>query len=218
MSGERQVVAIQHVSLEVPAGQFLAVKGRSGSGKTTLLNCIGGLDQPTAGTIHIFGRELTKLDDRQLTEWRREQVGFIFQSFGLLPTLSTYENVDLMLRIAGVPRNQRRDRIRHCLNMVNLGQWADHRPYELSGGQQQRLAIARAIASQPQLILADEATGELDSETARAILGLFQHIVKTEGVTLLAATHDSLVDEYADEIVHLHDGAIQLRSPGKSVL
>ena len=208
-SGEKKVVALQQLNLQVHAGQFVALKGRSGSGKTTLLNCIGGLDQPTAGTVHVFGQELTNLDDKQRTQWRREQVGFIFQSFGLLPTLSAYENVEFMLRIAHIPRKHRRERARHCLNIVGLEKWMSHRPYEMSGGQQQRLAIARAISTEPKLILADEATGELDSETARVILALFRQIVESEGVTVLGSTHDNLVDEYADEIVNLYDGAIQ---------
>lgn len=208
-SGEKKIVALKQLDLQVHAGQFVAIKGRSGSGKTTLLNCIGGLDQPTAGTIHVFGHELTNLDDKQRTQWRREQVGFIFQSFGLLPTLSAYENVEFMLRIARIPRKYRRERARHCLNIVGLEKWMGHRPYEMSGGQQQRLAIARAISTEPKIILADEATGELDSETARVILGLFRQIVTREGMTVLGSTHDNLVDEYVDEIVNLYDGAIQ---------
>lgn len=208
-SGEKKIVALKQLDLQVHAGQFVAIKGRSGSGKTTLLNCIGGLDQPTAGTIHVFGQELTNLDDKQRTQWRREQVGFIFQSFGLLPTLSAYENVEFMLRIARIPRKYRRERARHCLNIVGLEKWMGHRPYEMSGGQQQRLAIARAISTEPKIILADEATGELDSETARVILGLFRQIVTREGITVLGSTHDNLVDEYVDEIVNLYDGAIQ---------
>jgi ABC-type lipoprotein export system ATPase subunit len=137
------------------------------------------------------------------------QVGFVFQSFGLLPTLSAYENVELMLRIANTPRGQRKARALHCLNQVGLIKWADHRPAELSGGQQQRVAIARAIANAPRLILADEATGELDSETARDILLLFRKLVAEENITLLLASHDPLVDEYVDEVLLLQDGRIQ---------
>lgn len=210
--GAQQVIALKKVNLQVPLGKFLAIKGRSGSGKTTLLNCVGGLDQPTSGSIKIFDRELANLSSSQLTQWRRKNVGYIFQSFGLLPTLSAYENVELMLRIARVPRRQRKGRAHEVLDMVGLKKWATHRPYEMSGGQQQRLAIARAISTKPQLILADEATGELDSETARVILQLFQNIVKVEKMTLLVVTHDDLVDEYADEVVVLHDGAILNKS------
>jgi putative ABC transport system ATP-binding protein len=140
----------------------MALKGRSGSGKTTLLNCLGGLDQPTRGRCASLARYL-HLDEEAATRWRRERVGFVFQSFGLLPTLSAYENVELILRIAGgMPRKQRHDRAVECLKLVGLGKWIHHRPYELSGGQQQRLAIARALANRPPLILADEPTGELD--------------------------------------------------------
>lgn len=206
--GSQKVHALRGVNLAIPRGRFVALKGRSGSGKTTLLNCIGGLDQPTSGMVCVYGRPLADLNDKQLTEWRRKEVGFIFQSFGLLPTLSAYENVELMLRIAKVKRNLRRERAVHCLDLVGLKKWADHRPYEMSGGQQQRVAIARAIANAPKLILADEATGELDSETAQDILLLFQQIVKEEQITMLLASHDGLVDHYVDEVLHLQDGQV----------
>ena len=207
-SGSQQVAALQGVDLQVPAGRFVAVKGRSGSGKTTLLNCIGGLDRGDAGSIHIFDRDITQLNDAQLTEWRSKEVGFIFQSFGLLPTLSAFENVELLLRIAGMAHRQRQERARYCLELVGLEKWVDHRPYEMSGGQQQRVAIARAFANQPQVILADEATGELDSETANQILALFRKLVDEESLTILLASHDSLVDEVAHEILFLQDGKI----------
>ena len=202
------VTALAEINLQIPTGRFVALKGRSGSGKTTLLNCIGGLDQPTAGTIYVNGLAIHELDDEAATAWRQKQVGFVFQSFGLLPTLSAYENVDLMLRIAGVPGRERQPRVMACLQMMGLEKWQHHRPYELSGGQQQRIAIARAIANKPKVILADEATGELDSETAREILTLLREIAHREQVTILLASHDSLVDEYADEVVHLVDGRI----------
>jgi len=206
--GSSEVQALRGVNLKVEAGYFVALKGRSGSGKTTLLNCIGGLDRPTSGVVRVFGRELANLNDRQLTYWRRERVGFIFQSFGLLPTLSAYENVELMLRIAGVRGKERHERTLHCLNLVGLSKWIHHRPYEMSGGQQQRVAIARALANSPQLILADEPTGELDSVTAREILALFRRIVEEERVTFLIASHDALVDEYVDYALQLRDGQI----------
>lgn len=206
--GDRAVKALRGIDLHIPAGAFVALKGRSGSGKTTLLNCLGGLDQPTRGSVMVNGRSLTHLSEKELTAWRRSEVGFIFQSFGLLPTLSAYENVELMLRIAKLPRRERKARAHHCLDLVGLGKWANHRPYEMSGGQQQRVAIARAIANEPRLILADEATGELDSETTHAILALFRRIVAEEGLTMLLATHDPLADEYVDEIVQLADGRI----------
>jgi len=202
------VYALRGIDLHLPAGQFIALKGRSGSGKTTLLNCLGGLDQPTTGHITIYGRSLDNMDDQALTQWRQKEVGFIFQSFGLLPTLSAFENVELMLRIAQMPRKERHQRARECLTLVGLEKWQDHRPYEMSGGQQQRVAIARAIANRPRLLLADEATGELDSETAREILTLFQTLVRQEGVTILLASHDGLVTEYVDQVLHLQDGRI----------
>ena len=202
------VTALDEIDLQIPVGRFVALKGRSGSGKTTLLNCIGGLDHPTEGDIYVYDQPVHELDDEAATAWRQKEVGFVFQSFGLLPTLSAYENVDLMLRIAGFPRSQRRQRAIECLQMVGLDKWMHHRPFELSGGQQQRIAIARAIANKPKVILADEATGELDSETAREILTLLKSITRRENVTVLLASHDSLVDEYVDEVIHLVDGRI----------
>jgi ABC-type lipoprotein export system ATPase subunit len=210
--GSREVPALRGISMRVEPGEFVALKGRSGSGKTTLLNAIGGLDQPTSGKVLIFGQDTAKMSDRHRTHWRAQQVGFIFQSFGLLPTLSAYENVELMLRIAGKGRKIRHDRTMYCLDLVGLGKWIHHRPSEMSGGQQQRVAIARALANEPHLILADEPTGELDSTTGREILGMFQKICAGEDVTMLMATHDPLVDDYVDRIVQLKDG--QIVDPG----
>jgi putative ABC transport system ATP-binding protein len=207
-AGAQEVPALRGVNLQIESGRFVAVKGRSGSGKTTLLNCIGGLDHPTSGVVRTFGRDLSELNEEQLTRWRREQVGFIFQSFGLLPTLSAYENVELMLRIADVGSRERRERTIHCLGLVGLTQWASHRPFEMSGGQQQRVGIARALANSPRLILADEPTGELDSVTARETLALFRRVVEEEHVTLLMASHDALVDGYVDQVLQLKDGQI----------
>jgi ABC-type lipoprotein export system ATPase subunit len=206
--GPQEVPALRGVNLRIESGQFVAMKGRSGSGKTTLLNCIGGLDHPTSGAVYVYGRDLAKLNEEQLTQWRRESVGFVFQSFGLLPTLSAFEHVELMLRIAGVHSRERRERALYCLGLVGLRQWASHRPYEMSGGQQQRVGIARALANRPQLILADEPTGELDSTTARETFALFRRIVEEEHMTLLMASHDALVDEYADEVYQLKDGQV----------
>ena len=213
--GDRAVKALRGIDLKVATGSFIALKGRSGSGKTTLLNCLGGLDQPTSGNVIVNGRSLSGLSEKELTHWRRSEVGFIFQSFGLLPTLSAYENVELMLRISKMPRKQRHDRAMQCLDMVGLSKWAGHRPYEMSGGQQQRVAVARSIANKPQLILADEATGELDSETTHEILALFRTIIADEGITMLLATHDNLVDDYVDRVLQLGDGQI-LATPEKS--
>ncbi len=211
LSGSHAVRALRGIDLTIPAGRFVALKGRSGSGKTTLLNCIGGLDQPTAGAVAIYGRNLLEMGDNALTDWRRNEVGFIFQAFGLLPTLSAYENVELMLRLAKKPRAERKDRALACLDLVGLRKWAHHRPHEMSGGQQQRVAIARALANAPHLILADEPTGELDTETSLEVLDLFQTIVKSQDITMLMATHDSLVDDFVDEILLLKDGKIDGR-------
>jgi ABC-type lipoprotein export system ATPase subunit len=206
--GRKEVAALRGLNLRVDSGRFVALKGRSGSGKTTLLNCIGGLDQPTSGTVRVFEQEVANLSDRQATEWRRQRVGFVFQSFGLLPTLSAYENVELVLRLNNSSGQVRRNKTMKCLELVGLSKWVRHRPYELSGGQQQRVAIARAIVNQPRLILADEPTGELDSVTAQEILTLFRSIVKREGITVLMTSHDALVDDFVDETLQLRDGQI----------
>jgi putative ABC transport system ATP-binding protein len=207
-TGTQEVAALRGVSLHLPEHSFIALKGRSGSGKTTLLNCLGGLDHPTRGKISIFGEDISKFSDKEITRWRREKVGFVFQSFGLLPTLSAYENVELILRIAEASGRERHERSVEVLKLVGLGKWIHHRPYELSGGQQQRLAIARALANRPKMILADEPTGELDSGTAQEILGFFRQIVDHEGVTLLVASHDALVDKFVDDILRMSDGQI----------
>jgi putative ABC transport system ATP-binding protein len=214
-TGAQEVAALRGVTFQLPERSFIALKGRSGSGKTTLLNCLGGLDYPTRGKISIFGEDISTFNDKEITRWRREKVGFVFQSFGLLPTLSAYENVELILRIAGASSRERHDRSVEVLKLVGLGKWIHHRPYELSGGQQQRLAIARALANHPKLILADEPTGELDSGTAQEILGFFRQIVDHEGVTVLVASHDALVDRFVDEILRMSDG--QIISNGGSV-
>ncbi len=190
--GERTVQALRGVDLNILPEQFVALKGRSGSGKTTLLNCIGGLDRPTFGSVRVLGRDLSELGEDQLAMWRRHELGFVFQSFGLLPTLSAYENVDLMLRLLDVPGKERRERTLKCIDLVGLTKWMHHRPPEMSGGQQQRVGIARALANHPRLLLADEPTGELDSNTAREILKLFRQIVETEHITLLMSSHDPL--------------------------
>jgi ABC-type lipoprotein export system ATPase subunit len=207
-TGNLEVQALRGVDFTIAAGGFVAVKGRSGSGKTTLLNCIGGLDQPTQGRVRVHGENIFALSERERTRWRRDQIGFVFQSFGLLPTLSAYENVELVLRIAGVERQDRHRRAIDALEMVGLGKWAEHRPPELSGGQQQRVAIARALANSPRLMLADEPTAELDSGTAHDILALFKQISKDQGLTIVMVSHDGLVDEYVEEVLTLKSGQI----------
>jgi putative ABC transport system ATP-binding protein len=206
--GARTVQALRGVDLNVMPERLIALKGRSGSGKTTLLNCIGGLDRPTSGSVHVLGRNLSELGEDELALWRRHELGFVFQSFGLLPTLSAYENVDLMLRLVDVPSEERRERTLECIELVGLTKWMHHRPHEMSGGQQQRVGIARALANHPRLLLADEPTGELDSNTARDILKLFQEIVAAEHISVLMSSHDPLVDKYVDGLVLLKDGQI----------
>jgi len=208
IGAQQEVAALRGINLTIERSHFVALKGRSGSGKTTLLNCLGGLDSPTSGMVRIFDQDISALKGEQLTQWRRKQIGFVFQSFGLLPTLSAYENVELALRISRRTHTELRQRTLDCLELVGLKKWIHHRPYEMSGGQQQRVAIARALVNQPQLILADEPTGELDSLTAREIFQLFCTIVQDEQVTVLVSSHDPLVDEYAERIVQLKDGQV----------
>jgi putative ABC transport system ATP-binding protein len=207
--GGEEVWALRDVTLNIAPQEFLALIGRSGSGKTTLLNLIAGLDRPTSGQIRIDGKELTAFSDRQLTELRRRQIGFVFQSFGLLPLLSALENVELALRIAGAGRRERGGRSREVLEMMGLGRRMHHRPYELSGGEQQRVAIARAIANRPALILADEPTGELDSATAVSIFKLMRDVARIEGITIITSTHDRTVMELASRVEELADGRLQ---------
>ena len=207
--GTEAVYALRGVDLEIAAGSFVALKGRSGSGKTTLLNCISGLDQPTGGMARIFGQQIAAWSEARRTTWRRQQVGFIFQSLGLLPVLSAYENVELALRLNAAPAKARRKATLEALELVGLGKWIDHRPYELSGGQQQRVAIARALVTQPPLLIADEPTANLDSKTAREVLALFRRIVRERDATLLMATHDTLAEDYVDRVIMLSDGSIE---------
>ena len=203
---QQEVHALRGVNLKIEKPCVVVLKGRSGSGKTTLLNCIGGLDRPTKGTVQVFGWEVSRLGEGKLTQFRRKQVGFIFQSFGLNPLFSAYENVDIMLRMGGASNRECRERTSACLKLVGLTKWANHRPDELSGGQQQRIAIARSLANRPRLLLADEPTGDLDTATTREILTLFRQIVADEGVTVLLSSHDPIAEEYADQVLRLSDG------------
>ncbi len=206
--GSEEVTALRGVNLTVLPGQFVAIVGRSGSGKTTLLNILAGLDKPTSGDVLFEERSVNDMDEQELLEIRRHKLGFVFQSFGLLPLLSALENVELPLRIAGVKGRDREERAREALEMVGLWPRARHRPYELSGGEQQRVAIARAIVNNPPLLLADEPTGELDSVNARSIFGLFKQMVQERGISVLAATHDSTLLEMADEVKEIRDGVL----------
>ena len=206
--GAQEVMAVRDVNMKVYPGQFIALVGRSGSGKTTLLNLIAGLDRPTAGTVLFEGSDLSEMSERQLTEIRRHKIGFVFQSFGLLPLLSAFENIELPLRISGVRVREREERTREALELVGLSRRSRHRPYELSGGEQQRIAIARAMVTRPPLLLADEPTGELDSTNARTIFGLFEEMVSVQKISVVAATHDSTLLAMADEVKEIRDGRI----------
>ncbi|MFI8260011.1 MULTISPECIES: ABC transporter ATP-binding protein [unclassified Streptomyces] len=207
-SGEREVHALRGVSFEVERGRLTALKGRSGSGKTTLLNLVGGLDSPTGGSVVLDGTDLAGLDEEGLLALRRDRIGFVFQSFGLIPVLTAVENVGVPMRMRKIPAKQREERARTLLALVGLAEHAGQRPGELSGGQQQRVAVARALANEPALIIADEPTGQLDSETGRSIMQLLRAVVRSEGVTALVATHDPALIELADRVVELRDGRI----------
>ncbi|GLX16908.1 MULTISPECIES: ABC transporter ATP-binding protein [Streptomyces] len=207
-TGANAVHALRGVSFEARRGELTALKGRSGSGKTTLLNLAGGLDTPSGGTVELDGTDLSTLDEDGLLALRRDRIGFVFQSFGLIPVLTAAENVGVPLRMRKVPARQREERVRTLLALVGLAEHAEQRPGELSGGQQQRVALARALANEPALIIADEPTGQLDSETGRSIMRLLRAVVRSEGVTALVATHDPQLMELADRVVELRDGRI----------
>jgi putative ABC transport system ATP-binding protein len=206
--GSVAVHAVRGVSFTIGRGQLVALVGRSGSGKTTLLNVVGGLDSPTSGEVFVGGRNVAAMPVRERTLLRRSTVSFIFQSFGLIPMLTAAENVGIPLRITGAPRAEREERIRLLLSVVGLDGHANQRPNELSGGQQQRVAIARALAVAPELLIADEPTGQLDSETGRQIMRLLHTVVATEGITALVATHDQAMHELADDVLRIEDGAL----------
>ena len=207
--GETTVRALDGVSLAVQQGAFVGLLGTSGSGKSTLLNLIGGLDQPTEGSLLIFDQDLARLSRLELSVHRRRNVGIIFQSFNLVPSMSASENVALAMMFAGVPRAAREQRAAALLDSVGLGDRRRHRPRELSGGEQQRVAIARALSNQPHLLLADEPTGNLDSRTSREIMALLRQLNERDGKTVIMVTHDpSLAGEYAHRTVTLLDGAV----------
>ena len=206
--GDSVVHALRDVDLRVGRGEIVAVRGRSGSGKTTLLSLIGGLDRPTTGQAFVDGASVGDMGPDALVDLRRRKIGFIFQAFGLLSILSAGENVEVPLRLVGVDRREREDRVAVLLELVGLGDRAKHRPHELSGGEQQRVAIARALANRPDVLLADEPTGQLDSHTGRSIMGLLRAVVRSEGVTALIATHDPMLIDLADRVVLLRDGRI----------
>jgi putative ABC transport system ATP-binding protein len=207
-TGAAAVHALRGVSFDIPRGELVALKGRSGSGKTTLLNLVGGLDSPDRGRIGVDGVELSGLGEDGLLELRRDRLGFIFQSFGLIPILSAAENVGVPLRLRKADPREREERVALLLALVGLADHAAQRPGELSGGQQQRVAIARALANRPKLLIADEPTGQLDAETGLAVMELLRAVVRSEGVTALVATHDPQLLGLADRVLELRDGEI----------
>jgi putative ABC transport system ATP-binding protein len=208
-TGHVAVHALRRVSCGIQRGQLVTVIGRSGSGKTTLLNIVGGLDQPTSGSVEIDGRDVATMTNRERMYLRRSTVAFIFQSFGLIPALSTAENIGIPLRIVGADPRAREERVAMMLSIVGLSEHAAQRPGELSGGQQQRVAIARALAGSPQLLIADEPTSQLDLETGRQIMRLLLTVVRSEQITALVATHDDALVDLADEVLRLEDGQIK---------
>ena len=207
-SGESAVTAVNGIDLDIYTQEFLAVTGRSGSGKTTLLNLMAGLDRPTAGTVFIDGLDLAALPESDLVELRRRSIGFVFQSFGLMPLLSAQENVELPLHIGGISWRERRRRALEALDLVSLGPRAQHRPYELSGGEQQRVAIARALVTGPDVVFADEPTGELDSATAISVATILRDTAQHKRVTVIVVTHDLMLARMADRRVNLTDGVL----------
>ncbi|MER6166080.1 ABC transporter ATP-binding protein [Streptomyces violaceorubidus] len=202
------VHALRGVSFDVPRGELVALKGRSGSGKTTLLNIVGGLDTPDAGRVEVDGRDLAALDEDGLLALRRDRVGFVFQSFGLIPILTAAENVGVPMRLRRAAPREREERVELLLSLVGLADHAAQRPGELSGGQQQRVAIARALANNPALLIADEPTGQLDAETGHSVMELLRAVVRSERVTALVATHDATLLDLADRVLELRDGEI----------
>jgi putative ABC transport system ATP-binding protein len=207
-AGKRHVTALHDVTLTIPNGEVVAIIGPSGSGKSTLLHLVGGLDRPTSGQIRVDNRPLAGLSDDELTELRRDKIGFVFQFFNLLSTLTCVENVGLPLHLRGWPRRNVDTRARELLSMVQLGARISHRPDELSGGERQRVAIARALAVNPPIILADEPTGNLDTRTGTEILGVFRDLHAQLGTTLVLVTHDMRVAESCGRTVTMRDGHI----------
>ncbi|WP_225847430.1 ABC transporter ATP-binding protein [Streptomyces sp. HPF1205] len=205
-SGETAVHALRGVSFSVQRGRLVALKGRSGSGKTTVLNLVGGLDTPDSGVVRVDGVDLSGLGEDGLLGLRRDRIGFVFQSFGLIPILTAAENVGVPMRLRKVPAREREERVALLLSLVGLSDHAAQRPTEMSGGQQQRVAIARALANRPVLLIADEPTGQLDADTGLAVMELLRAVVRSENVTALVATHDPQLIGLADRVLELRDG------------
>jgi putative ABC transport system ATP-binding protein len=205
-AGDAVVHALQGVDVGIGRGELTVVHGRSGSGKTTLLNMIGGLDRPTRGRVWVDGAEVSAMGEVELVRLRREKIGFVFQAFGLVPILTAAENIEVPLRLRNEHPGTRTKRVAELLELVGLAGRARHRPYELSGGEQQRVAIVRALANRPKLLIADEPTGQLDSSNARTIMEVIRELIRSEGVSAIVATHDPLLLDVADRVVELRDG------------
>ncbi|PKL12812.1 MAG: lipoprotein-releasing system ATP-binding protein LolD [Spirochaetae bacterium HGW-Spirochaetae-8] len=212
--GKTTIEALKGVSFSVQPGDFLAIVGPSGCGKTTLLNIIGCIDRPPSGSLVFDGKDVTSLTDNQEADNRLEKIGFIFQSFNLVPVLSLYENIELPLILAKVPRSERKKRVQRLIELVDLGQYLRHKPDELSGGQRQRVAIARALVNNPSLVIADEPTANLDSVSGDRILDALREMNKKEGVTCIFSTHNPDILRYASRIIHLKDGLITHEEKG----
>lgn len=206
--GPQTVRALDHVSFEIDAGAFACVMGPSGSGKSTLLHLLGGLDKPSSGTVVIDGSDLPSLSDKDLTTFRRRKLGFVFQFFNLLPTMTAWENVALPLLLDGRKLSEVKPRAEELLDRVNLSNRLDHKPGQLSGGEMQRVALARALAPDPVLILADEPTGNLDSASGEAVLDLLRSTARSEGKTIIMVTHDSKAASTGDQIIRMEDGRL----------
>jgi putative ABC transport system ATP-binding protein len=202
------VRALRGIDLDLERGTLTVLHGRSGAGKTTLLNMIGGLDRPTRGQVWLDGAEVSAMGEEELVRLRRDKIGFVFQSFGLIPILTAAENIEVPLRLRRVDPRTRTERVAELLELVGLAGRARHRPYELSGGEQQRVAIVRALANRPGLLIADEPTGQLDSANARTIMQVVRELVTSQGVSALVATHDPLLLDVADLVVELRDGSV----------
>lgn len=215
-SGESAVHACTDVSLAVAPGELLVVKGPSGSGKTTLLNCIGGLDEPDSGSVFVGDLELTAMREWDRVALRQTHLGFVFQSFGLIPILTAAENVEVPMRLIGMPAAERQARVDELLELVGLAKHHHQRPAELSGGQQQRVGLARALANRPKVLIADEPTGQLDSVTASTMMDLISDLVHSHSVAAIVSTHDPLLMQRADRVLELHDGRILGASAGSA--
>ncbi len=207
--GATAVGALRGVDLSVERGEFVAIMGPSGCGKTTLLNLVGGIDTPSRGVVWVDGVEISRLSDNALADLRRDRIGYVFQFYNLIPTLTARENVETPMQFGGRTRRERHERAAALLERVGLADRADHKPSELSGGEQQRVAIARALANDPALVLLDEPTGDLDSATGKEIMGLLRELNEKEKVTLVIATHNAMVAEMSSRIVRLRDGRME---------